>query len=137
MFIWYVCFLCVIYHFFLTNFESVIYYNFCHDFWYAVKELHKVLFRILIYISIGKFTIHIKSKQRTPDSRSMECYKKHLEISWSSFIPTTSRRGGRIVSVGTIIFCCSCFFQYQLVFSFIDQRYCALDTNSPAEITLP
>ena len=59
-------------------------------------------------------------------------------VSWTYIIVITSRRGWIIVRVGTMIFCCSgCCFQYQLVFSCMEQRYCALTTNSPAEITCP
>ena len=61
-----------------------------------------------------------------------------LGISWTSIIPTTSIHGWIIVRVGTLIFCCSGYlFQYQLIFSWMEQIYCALTTNPPAEITCP
>ena len=60
-----------------------------------------------------------------------------LGMSWTYLIVITSRRGWSIVRSGTMIVCCSVFFKYQLVFSCMDQRYCALKNNSPAEITCP
>ena len=42
---------------YFKKFESVIYFRFCHIFFKAVKELHKVPFTISIYTSIGSYTI--------------------------------------------------------------------------------
>ena len=67
--------LCVSYmsfiNIFLTNIKSVIYCNFCHKYFEAVKYLHIDLFPMYIYINIGKFTITVTSKQRTPNSRAI------------------------------------------------------------------
>ena len=61
-----------------------------------------------------------------------------LGMSCTYIIMITSWRGWIIVRVGTTMVCCSgCFFQHQLVFSCLYQRYCALKNNSPAEITCP
>ena len=61
-----------------------------------------------------------------------------LGIYWKYLIMTTSKRGWRIVRVGTMIVCFSdCCFQYKLEFSCIEQIYCDLTTNSPEEITFP
>ena len=61
-----------------------------------------------------------------------------LAMSCTYLIVITSRHGWSIVRVGTMIVCCSGYcFQYQLVFSCMEQRYFALKNNSPAEITCP
>ena len=62
--------------------------------------------------------------------------KIFLGMSWTYLIVIASRRGLSIVCVVTIIVCCSvCCFRYQLVFYYMDQRYCGLTTNSSAGIT--
>ena len=59
-------------------------------------------------------------------------------MSWTYLIVITSRCGRSIVGVVTmIVYCSGCCLQYQLMFSWMEQRYCALTTNSPAEITCP
>ena len=64
--------------------------------------------------------------------------QKLLVMSWTYLIVITSRCGLIIVRVGNMIFCFSvCYFQYKLVFPCMEQRYCALKTNSPADITCP
>ena len=64
--------------------------------------------------------------------------QKFLGMSWKYLVMTILRRGCSVVHVVAMIYCCSgCYFQYQLVFSCMDQKYCALKTNSPAEITCP
>ena len=61
-----------------------------------------------------------------------------LGIAWTCLIVITSRRGWILVRVSTMIVCYSdCCFQYQLMFSCIELIYCALTTNSPAEMTFP
>ena len=61
-----------------------------------------------------------------------------LGMSWTYIIVITSRRGWCIVRVGTmIVYCSCCCFQYQLVFSCMEQIYFALKINSSAEITCP
>ena len=61
-----------------------------------------------------------------------------LGVSCKYLIVITSRRVWSIVRVVNMIVCYSgCCFQYQLVFSCMEQRYCAFTTNSPAEITCP
>ena len=59
-------------------------------------------------------------------------------MSWTYLIVITSILVWSLVCVGTMIVCCSCCcFQYQLVFSCMDQGYFDLTNNSPAEITCP
>ena len=61
-----------------------------------------------------------------------------LGMSCAYIIIITSRRGWSIVRVDTIMVCWSGWcFQYQLVFSCMEQKYCALTTNSPPEINFP
>ena len=61
-----------------------------------------------------------------------------LGMSWKYLIVITSRCGLIIVPVGTMVVCCSvCCFQHQLVFSCMEQIYCASTNNLPAEITYP
>ena len=59
-----------------TNFESVICCHCCHNSFKTVKELHKVSSTILIYTSIGKFTITITYTQRTPDIRAISVVRR-------------------------------------------------------------
>ena len=62
--------------------------------------------------------------------------QKFLGMSWTFIIVITPRRGWSIVCVGTMIVCwIDCCFQYQLAFSWMEQRYCALTTNSVSKIT--
>ena len=56
----------------VTNFESVIYFNFLSKKIGAVKELHKVTFLISIYISIRKITMNVTYKQKTPNSGAIK-----------------------------------------------------------------
>ena len=56
---------------FLINIVSVICCHLCHNNFEAVKELHKVPFPILIYISIGKFVITVTSNKQTLNSRAI------------------------------------------------------------------
>ena len=58
-----------------------------------------------------------------------------LGVSWTYIILITSILEWIMVCVRNMIFCCSGFcFQYQLVSSCMDQKYCVLTTHSPAEI---
>ena len=58
---------------------------------------------------------------------------------WVNFFTTlTSSCGWSIVRVGTVMtWCLDCWFQYQLVSIFIEQRYFSLTTNSPSVIICP
>ena len=56
---------------FLTIFGTVIFFVDVTIFIETVKDLHKVPFPILIYTSIGKFTIPVTSNQRTPNSQAI------------------------------------------------------------------
>ena len=60
----------------LTTFKSVICCHFCHNIFEAVRELCKVIFSILIYTRIGKFTISIKYKKWTPNNREISGFSQ-------------------------------------------------------------
>ena len=53
---------------YLEIFESVICCHFCHNFFGAVKELHKVPFPIMMYTSIGTYIITVTYYQLLPES---------------------------------------------------------------------
>ena len=61
----------------ITNFESVFCCNLFHIF-EAVKELHKVPFKIMIYTSIGKFMISNTSNQQTPNTKHRRNIRGHM-----------------------------------------------------------
>ena len=63
----YVCYLLFIIIYF-ANVESVISYHFNHNCFESVKELHKFPFPILVYTSIGTYTIPNTYNQLTPNS---------------------------------------------------------------------
>ena len=76
---------------FLTNFESVICCHFCQNWLESVKELHKVLASISIYISIKKITIPFSSNQQTVTSEAIACVKKSItETILIKFKPSVS-----------------------------------------------
>ena len=56
---------------YLTNFELDICCCFCHNYFGAVKELHKFLFPITIYSLIGTYTSPITYRQRIPNMRTI------------------------------------------------------------------
>ena len=75
----------------LKHFKSVICCHFCHIFFEAVKELHKVPSSIFIYISIRKFTITVASNQQTPNSLAISGFSRSWwAISQCSFKPPDS-----------------------------------------------
>ena len=61
-----------------------------------------------------------------------------LGMSWISIIAVTSIHGWSIECFRTAITCCcGCWYQNQLLLSFINQIYCALITSFPAFIIYP
>ena len=84
--------------------------------------------------------VRISQKYRLSCYGLFPCVLLHtlLGIAWKYVTALTSSRGWSIVRVGNVMtFCWGCLFKYQLVSTCIEQRYCALITNSPAVIMCP
>ena len=68
---YFICFLYVMYHRFSQKIQISDLLSFISQFFEAVKGLHKVLFPILVYTNIVKYTIPVTYKQRTLNSRAI------------------------------------------------------------------
>ena len=112
--------------------------------WFIVTVNTQIPFKLIFFTALNFIQNIIIISISHNNWMSLYCFfawfllQRLLGMSCTYLIMITTRLGWSIVSVGTITLCCSgCGFQYQLVFSFMDQRYCDLTTNSSEEINCP
>ena len=83
---------------FLTMSKSVICCHYCHNYFEAVKYLHKVPFPILIYTTIGKNKIRTINFGRRTNLHLLFFYQWVRKSTWQCLSTITSKLHSSIIS---------------------------------------